>query len=426
MTQEVIPLLFNTNERPLMFIRPRNSDKRILEEALGLFSGLHVNDTLPQFMTDFVRNLGKPFILDPMVYIFTLPPKQLLNKKKGTLRPSIDILGKHYGSLYQEAAGKCAITPTDLLADSGAIEAITKNVLKYQKIKFAGQLQLFNPYYNKYKLWDDGDCRPANVLSTLPEVLVPPYFLFKKPDDLWYRISIECAKTALSLRNQGDYIFPVLLIDSEILGDLNSIKHIVDDFGSKEFDGFFLWVNGFKEESEKPVRLGGLLQLIKGLSSDNKPVFKLFGSYFSALLFAYGLKGFSCGLGYGSDKNIFKFGASGGKTVPKYYIPRLHRSIQLGDAERLLKSYPSLRCNCKICGEVYGENIDKFTEMQKRGRCEAHFLNVRKNELKEIGERGLNRAFSEMEKTIKEFNRDLLVNTESLKQWCEVLNSTTR
>lgn len=106
-------MLLDVSKRPLMFIRPRSADKIILEEALGLYQGLHVSATSPQFMTDFVRELGKPFIIDPMVYIFSLRPKQLLDKKKGTIKPSINTLGCQYGSLYQQSAGKRSIIPTD-------------------------------------------------------------------------------------------------------------------------------------------------------------------------------------------------------------------------------------------------------------------------------------------------------------------------
>lgn len=418
-------MLLEENKSPLMFNRPRIADKRILEGALGLYQGLHVGANLPQFMTDFVRNLGMPFIVDPMVYIFTLRPKQLLDRKKGTLRPSINNMGNQYGSLCQQSAGKKAITPTDFLSDSKGLESITASVLRYQKSKFSGQLQIFNSYYDKYAFLDDGNPHPTGVASS-PEVLVPPYFPFKKPGDQWYSITLECAKLVLSLKEQNDRIFPVILLDSGILKNSGEVNQIIDEFGSQRFDGFFPWINDFKEENEKLEKLKGLLRLVKGLASDNRLVFKLFGGYFSALLFAYGLKGFSCGLGYGSDKNVFKFDAGGGKTVPKFYIPKLHHSLELGDAERLLRAYPSLQCHCKVCRGVYANNMDDFTEMRQRGRCESHFLNIRRNELKEIGEKGFGRVFSEMENAIKEFDRELLVNVESLKLWCKALEGSTR
>lgn len=418
--------MLDIHERPLMLIRPRVIDKKTLEEGLGLFNGFHINASIPQFMTNFIRNMGKPFILDPMVYIFTIRPKQLLDKEKGTLRPSVHDLAGRYGALYQANAGKRAIAPKDIAAEAGGIESITRNVLEYQRNKFTGQMEFFNPYYDKYALWGDKDTLPTNILSLVPEVFVPPYFLFKNTSDAWYRLTIECAKYSLALKESNEYIFPTLLFDPEILGSQDSIKRILEELAPQKFDGFFLWANGFKEEDEKTDRLQGLLQLVQGLSAGRRPVFKLFGGYFSALLFAYGLKGFTCGLGYGSDKNIYKFGTGGGKKgmpFSKFYVPRLHRSIELGDAERLLRSYPDLRCSCRICNEVYGKNIDKFTEMQKLGRCESHFLNVRRSELKEIGANGVEKILPELKRTINEFNQNPLVKIESLKRWCEVLES---
>jgi hypothetical protein len=212
------------------------------------------------------------------------------------------------------------------------------------------------------------------------------------------------------------------LIPPEILDDGDAIKRICDDYLAGDFGGYFIWVNKTSENSADENKLSGLISMVRCLASGGKPVYKLFGGYFSGLLFSDGLKGFSCGLGYGESKNVYAYPGGGrGSGQPRYYIPRLHRALELADAERLIRAYPSLACNCALCKNVYGDNIMRFSEMKESGYCQRHFMNVRKREMMRIAGRGIAAAIEEMNGTIKEFKGNELIDTGSLNNWAKLL-----
>lgn len=408
---------------PLILLRPQNKDKRVLQQADGLYHGLHVSASLPGFMTDFVRELGKPFIVDPATYIFMLRPKRVLDPKKGGTRPGVARLAEKYGSPFQDAVGKRSLTAADFPEGAAATDESVRRVLQYQKAKFSGQLTLaLDPYYEKYTL--DGAVPQPGAAPPLnsPYFLVPPYFPFRRVGDPWYALSLRLADRALALKEEGDRIAPTLLLAGEVLEDQAQVAQIVSHYGGRSFDGTLLWVNDFREEWESKARLKGLVALVQGLAAKGRPVFKLFGGYFSVLLFAKGLSGFSCGLGYGSSKNAYAYGAGGGKSNPKFYVPRLHRSLELGDAERLLRAYPDLRCACKVCRNVYAADMNRFSEMVQSGRCQSHFLNARRAETKAFLADGLERCLRGIRPTIEAYKDNLLVDVKPLQVWSEVLS----
>lgn len=411
------------SQGPLILLRPLNKDKRVLQQADGLYHGLHVPASLPTFMTDFVRELGKPFIVDPTTYIFMLRPKRVLDPKKGVTRPGVAELAEKYGWPFQDAVGRRALTGDDFPEGSSSTDEAVRRVLQHQKAKFSGQMLLpLDPYYAKYTL--DGARLQADAAPSLnsPSFLVPPYFPFRRVGDPWYALSLRLADRALALKEEGDRIAPIVLLAREVLGDHAQVAQILSDYGGRAFDGALVWVNDFHEEWEPKARLQGLMTLVQGLAGMGRPVFKLFGGYFSVLLFAKGLNGFSCGLGYGSSKNAYAYGGGGGKSNPKFYVQRLHRSLELGDAERLLRAYPDLRCACKICRNVYGTDMNKFPEMMKPGRCQSHFLNARRAETRTFLADGLEKCLRDMEPTIKAHKDNLLVDVKPLQVWSEVLS----
>ena len=63
-------------------------------------------------------------------------------------------------------------------------------------------------------------------------------------------------------------------------------------------------MNDFKEENASVKQLEGLIKLVAMLACSQKPVLKLYGGYFSALLWHGDLIGFSFGLGYGASRSV--------------------------------------------------------------------------------------------------------------------------
>jgi hypothetical protein len=183
----------------------------------------------------------------------------------------------------------------------------------------------------------------------------------------------------------------------------------------------FLWPNDFVEEAQPLGQLQGLARLLSMLADGGRRVSKLYGGYLSALLASRGLRGFSCGLGYGASKNAFAYGGGGGAPAQKFYIPRLHRSVRFEEAERMIEASPSLRCTCVVCADVYGRRPGNFAQMRNEGRCELHFLHARRTELQQLGDASLNDLTKQLERTASEFDRSALVRAGFMRDWASVL-----
>jgi len=414
----------NGNPGPLMLLRPLSGNKRLLRAAEGLYHGLHVPVTVADFMADFVLETDKPFIADPSTYLFVLRPEQLRDPETRAIRPVHRKLAVGFGAPFENVLGRRALTVADFPETGTAADEAVQRVLAHQKSKFAGQMNLpLDPYYSKYLLYADQAPTDAAPPPTGPAYLIPPYFPFRGVDDPWYALNLRLAERALDVRAEGEPVAPTIHVTAKALEDAGTVSRVAEDYRARAFDAFFLWVNDLPEERATALRLRGLMHLVRGLSADGRRVFKLYGGYFSMLLFAQGLSGFTCGLGQGAWKNSYAYGpGGGGKPKPKFYVGPLHRSLEIVDAERLLREHESLRCACKTCQEVYGSNFDRFAEMGGDGHCEEHFLYARRAEARAILDGGVDACLSGLAGTVREFgDMNPLVLVNSLRTWREVL-----
>jgi hypothetical protein len=350
----------------------------------GLFQGYHVRVQLPGTITSVIRESRKPWLVDPETYVFAQAHRRLLDVQKDppVVRKSIAELVLAYGAPFSDAAGRRSLTPSDFSSEVVARRAVSQ-VLEYQRAKFRGQLGLFpEPYYDKYSIWDEDDAQDA---ARPPQrVLVPPYFFVKSLDDPWLAVNVALLRHAIDLRKKGELIYPILLFRSQLLSVPGVVAGIVRRYQAEKADGYLLWPDNFKEELQTPESLKGLSRLVQDLSDSGQRVTKLYGGFFTALLGRNGLRGFSCGLGYGASKSAFAYG--GGPPVPRYYIPRLHRAFEFEQARGLLQANSALFCGCNICKDVFGRNLKHFDQMLQRGRSEYHFLTTRDAELRQISE----------------------------------------
>lgn len=410
-----------TAHGPLMLLRPRSMDKRVLAQADDHYQGLHVAANLPTHMVRLVKDLGKPFLADPSTWLLVLSPNRLVDKARNILRPSIVEMAKQYGPPFEAYLGKRALRTSDFGRGTEFVDGVVGRVLAYQKSKFCGQMPIpFDPYYAKYTLHDAHTELAATADPSSPALLIPPYFPFKATGDDWYSLNLLLAERALANKGSGDRISPLLLISSKILDAPSSVARIVTDYGSRGFDAILLWVNDFKEDREPPARLASLAGLVRRLAATGRPVFKLFGGYFSLLLFAKGLRGYSCGIGYGTSKNAFAHGGGKPTLGAKYYVRGLHRSLDLKDAEALLRRFPDLRCGCKVCRDVYGVDMDGFSKIADPGFAESHFLNVRRSEADLMRNGGLDVCVEEMREVVHRL-RGQGVDVSSLNAWCDAI-----
>jgi len=410
-------------KQPIIYIRPRQTDKQLLEDPriIGHYQGIHMPATAPDGVKEMVRNLGKSAFIDPETYLYSLPLTRLFAEEKKTFKPSV---GRLFGE-YQ-GIGDTHITASRVIpGNPSEIDFFVTRVLEFQSGRLNGQTTLLNANYSKYADWQKkyGEVVNFDTSTSEPEFLIPPYFYFDKHDNEKYKLSLACAKTALRSRPTKSRIYPVIFLSKVLLKKSDVLQKIVDDYTDLSADGLIIWPNDFKEEKEPVETLLGLSTLVKKLSETGKPVLKFFGGYFSLLLSLNGLSGFSCGLGYGQSKNAFAYGAKmRGKFEPKYYIQALHRGVELPDAERLIRSIPALRCSCVVCQKSFGRNFDNFSKMSEVGMCECHFLNVRKQEIKEIVEKGKDYISSSIKLTANSFQMNSLIDVRALKNWAMVLD----
>jgi hypothetical protein len=141
--------------------------------------------------------------------------------------------------------------------------------------------------------------------------------------------------------------------------------------------------------------LDGYAQLISELRGTGKPLFGLFGGYFTLMLRKIGLGCFSNAVGYGENRDSGY--SSGGQAIRRYYIPRLHRYFSDVEAQSLIElvNAPWFRCPCPVCAG--GRRVTDLTSQELL----EHFLNARYSELIVARERNLEELLDELNQTVE-------------------------
>jgi len=236
--------MFETElNQPLTFVKLGSSrEKDLLKTARKAYDGILVTasmiESFGSSIPSFIRGLDKPFIIDPMVYAFIQPITSIMAAKDGKIKKSLIEISVKYGSIVEREIGKRPISWQDFQHNQGNVEELTKNVLSYQ-LERLKRPPSFADYYSEFELL---------LPQVEPEVLIPPYFYFKDTQDPWYSVSLKFAKQALNIKQHSWKIFPVILVPPQLLERQQEMEAVVDDYISDNYDGFFIWVNDFKEE----------------------------------------------------------------------------------------------------------------------------------------------------------------------------------
>lgn len=415
---------------PKMFLQPRVKDKKVILNALGYFDGFQIGASLPASQINFIQQVGKPFFVDPMAYMFTLAPDHVINKESGNVRPSLSALAGRYSPIFEAALGKRSVTAEEIMRAAGALEELTHNTLEYQRTKFqSNDLLLLNHYYDKYDALElDDDKSDHETQATAPCLIIPPYFFIKDISDPWYLATLLCARMATEHKKEGEQLYPALFIDKDLLIDFASLDQIANDFSEAGFDGIIVWVNGMSEESASPESMAGLLHLVAKLSSKGKPVMKLFGGALSIMMHSHGISAFSCTLSYKTSRDIFAYmWMPPGPPKVKFYIPKLHQSYDLEESFHIMNAFPFLRCTCGVCRSAYGSDLGRFVDQMKiEGYCQNHFLNARRQELNLISQRGLPGALEAIDETLRRLEKKTAKGARHLLKWREVLGAAAK
>ena len=127
----------------------------------------------------------------------------------------------------------------------------------------------------------------------------------------------------------------------------NEFRRMADDYADAGFDGLIVYVNDLQEYSAPSATLKKYANLVVLLQGLGKPLFGLFGGYFTLLLRKIGLGCFSNAVGYGEYRDSGYH--QGGQAVRRYYIPKLHRYFTETDAETLLNIVRGGHIAMRLC-----------------------------------------------------------------------------
>jgi len=398
-------------------------EKKVYDEVKDLFTKFAIDGHLLEHylksFSTFISKHGRTFFINPETCYLQLDITNLLLDKHGEVRPSWKKLLSYYGDCIKSCVleNKRKIMLHDFHDSSGNLDKekvrdLSLCVINYQKNRVndaLGALQRFLP-------------KEAKVT---PIFLVAPYFYSDNLNDGWYNLSLKVAREAANYK--GDFrLFAVICIAKTLLRDDKTIFQIAEDYIKSPFDGFLLFINDFSEEREDEIILKGFVKLVESLAKAKKPIINLYGGYLSTLLWHRGLTGFASGLTYGSSSDIMTPPPTGGPPggpVAKYYIPKIHQTMALDYALRVLKECRQLRCSCPVCSSAKSSLfvLDPKSANAKY-LSKMHFLYLKYAELQETLTKdydSLRQDILQTYNSLKKFKH--LVNVEYLSRWYRVL-----
>lgn len=397
-------------QKPLWLVRPEGTDKRVLLAAANRYDAFLVDATLPDFVCNIVRNTRKPFIVNPMLHVFSRQPEMLLKPETGEVKIYYQIMAREYGKVFQEKLGKESLTILDYR--SMDMEKVSENILHFQDQKCSGQLDIFDmdqALVDKYQI--DSGAILSKKSNLEPSFYLAPYLCHQEEDDGWYDLSLKFAQSAIKVAKKHKIYAVIFLLPKE-LDDNLKIDKIVNDYAGLDVGGYILWVNDLSQTRASVNQLIGFKYLVTCLRQTKKPVINLYGGYFSGALKHFGLTGFASGLARSEVKHAFKpfFPVKKFIRQPNYYIYKAHRPVNIPTAEKILTECPSMRCSCAAC-DGPKSNSNKMAEPNN---ASSHFVNVRCKEVATVSA-GLNTVVKDLNDTIGELNHSKLPEVKDSK-----------
>lgn len=369
----------------------------------GLIIPLSVACVFRQGTGGFVLTLRKEYAIDPRTPIF-----QADFDRKSIRRAHREMAAVH-GPTVSRIFESRRLQPADV---NPIAPDIASRVLSFQK-QFAQQSA---DKVAKYAALLGEDVQPT---YGGPHFLIPPYFRNRSRDDPWYSVSLKLAKAAV--REKEAYkLVPVLHITQDFPED--RFVAMAKDYNEPGFDGLIVFVNDLREYVAPATTLTKYARLVVSLRDQGKPLFGLFGGYFTLMLRKVGLGCFSNAVGYGEYRDSGYH--EGGQAVRRYYIPRLHRYFSDTDAESLLSIVrdSGFRCACNICRRT--RPLTDFTSQELLD----HFLNVRISEIEQAAAQGLGDLVDELDETRARLERYRAIPPDRcshLRAWVEALKEFT-
>ena len=279
----------------------------------GVIVPLSIATAFRQGTGGFILTLNKAFAIDPRTPLFQASFSR--DDLKRTHLAMAEIHGPSIAGVIEDRP----VCPTDFAGDG--LETTVEEVIRFQQT-FA------KTSAEKVKRYADLLGEPVEESYTGPAFLIPPYFLFDSTSGPWYELSLAAARHGSECAGDANVAavahFPVSLPEAEI-------EAVAEEYGGLPCAGLILYLNDFQEGRQVVENLSYYVRIVRLLAETGKPVMVLFGGYFAAMLWTQGLRVFSNGVGYGEYRDSGYH--AGGQAWKRYYLPALHRYLQVADAE---------------------------------------------------------------------------------------------
>ena len=372
------------------------ADKAHLETAMSAFDYLSINGNSAAYVSNaiakfivakFFSNKDKGFFIDPITYAFQDKIDLLFSKSSkannSVIKKSFSKLIDIYGLQHEKIEKSIPLLPEDFC------NTLKKNEFVEKVLAF--QYNLVHDHVCKQHLQKYFDYVGAVNSSKLPQLhpkfLIAPYFFMDNNSSLWEKwleLNIDFTNKSVELaRKQFNNIpvFAQIVISKSFFYEPSSFLKIINAYSELQCSGYTIWIDDFNEYDSSREELSAFMSLLKSLQP--KPVYNMYGGYFSILLTHKSLSllaGVSHGLEYGESRMVYPVG--GGIPVSKYYYLPLHKRLDFTKAFYLLDYadvidtkennwgssdlYYEQICKCEQCKKVIGKEMINFVEFESR------------------------------------------------------------
>jgi hypothetical protein len=423
-------------------------DKDVFGQYLGDDSAIVVPAHIAAYATDglwgFLKGIADArgtasidYYFDPMTYWLDLPTAYWARKPaegppqpfdlpladdkeaKASVKPALLALLREYGLAGQ-------LTSKD---DPAAIRAefVAGGVRECLDFQRRGSDEKRKRTVDKYAQMLELGGEEASGMA--PSCLVAPYVSLAGLGEADVADQATLNTASLTERAAGETMRCVLALDSrQEMGRISSRTRT--KLRLDEFARVGVWVSDLDEYNTPADALKRYRSL---LASVGRPVWVMYGGYFSLLLRGDGVSEVSHGIYYTESKRMR--GAVGSGPAPeRYYIPCLHRFFEPARAFELLAKAPDLRCDCPECesleslvAEAAGAAATSSKRMAWAKRLQRHFLAARAREAKDATDKPLVELLEQLKEAnaiVRALDADLRRRSgvgEYLNQWIEAL-----
>lgn len=413
------------------------------------------------------KTINKPFFIDPISHLFQHSQSYISGASGGIKRSIDNLISSYVKDIIEDELDTQekydfvkSIIKSDNITDE-FITDFTRNILSYQENLVSNGNKSIADYTKYVDFAKEEDPSQKDLqIHQKPEFLVAPYFYID--EESWLEKNILFLEKAKSLASDDQKVFAQIVISKRVFdkGLLNTndlLDKIIEKYKNSSADGFLLWVDDHSEHEEISESLQKYKGIIEGLYSDEKPVYSLYGGFFSICLSNKELKalsGVSHGMEYGESREVVPVG--GGIPVAKYYFYPLHKRMNLKDMVDVIRQlkietkeqFFEKICDCPMCKEViksdvlndfqegYGKSKPStfqrgetlvtmsFSTTETKARSLKHYLYSKKREFAEVENKTINDIVDRLNKDYEKYKNIVDINNcQQLEEWAQALSS---